>query len=613
MQRHALGDGRLDLVRAGRHFAALFEADHVDVLCPLAQGGQRHVDGDVATADDNDTRADLDCFATAHIAQEVDATQNTGLVHPLDGDETRELCAEAKKHCVIVLAEGIETIHLGAGMNGNIQRLDLFKFLVEQLGWQAIGGNAIAQHAAGFVLCLEDFDGMAEDTQVISGREAGGAGADDTDPLAGGWCQLGARVAAFSQAMLGRHGLHRSDENRTVVAATHADRLAGRRADQTTSQRQGIVTGDDFDRLGVITVADMSHETRDVDIGRTGAVAGGSITLQAQPFGTGFVTGMTFPLVTEIAQRAAQRPSRSQPLRGKFERQLVEFGQMPHLPMADRNLGHQTGGARQQGTYRCRLILGQLPVAIQRTARLLDQADTLSQHHHAGGRRGDTRSGERQRMTGQVGLREWQETSHAVVEDQHRIAPFNIDTTTPIVDEPPQHVAAFHLNQATLFQATPQGQQCCIDISFGRRGEQQSNAAPGFRRVDKARAVGGMPFTPATRQTVAPHLNLQASPRRKTAQANGIEGVEQPSLATRQFGGEAQFNLAGIAQASSNQETLGQQPGRTIEHGGHAAGAGIQAGRIHHQHGSTMATQKLPPGVIQGLTGAAALGQPGLL
>ncbi len=197
MQGHALGHGGLDLVRAGRHLAALFEADHVHLLRALAQRRQRDVDGDVAAADHHHARTDLDRHPAPDVAQEVDAAENEGLVHALDRDEARHLRAQAEEDRIVVPAEGIEAVDLRAGADGDAERGDLFAVPVEQFGRQAVGGDAVAQHAAGLRLRLEDFDGMAEDAQVVGGGEPGRAGADDADAPARRFRELGPRVAAL--------------------------------------------------------------------------------------------------------------------------------------------------------------------------------------------------------------------------------------------------------------------------------------------------------------------------------------------------------------------------------------------------------------------------------
>ena len=47
---------------------------------------------------------------------------------------------------------------------------------------------------------------------------------------------------------------------------------------------------------------------------------------------------------------------------------------------------------------------------------------------------------------------------------------------------------------------------------------------------------------------------------------------------------QAQLDLEAVAQADSDQHTLGQQPGSAIENGGRATRPHVEAGRVDHQH-----------------------------
>ena len=200
-------------------------------------------------------------------------------------------------------------------------------------------------------------------------------------------------------------------------------------------------------------------------------------------FGAGIATGVAFPLIAEVAQRAAQRSGRGQTLRRQFKRKFVQFGQMAHFATADGYLRHQSRGVCQQGADRRRLPLGQLPVAIQRAAGLFDQADALGHHHQAGWRRRDACGRQRQWLAGHIGFRERQKTAHAVIEDQHRVAALDFDAAAPLVDEAAQLVIATQLDQSALFQPAPQCQQRGIGSIAAIRGKQHGQATPGFRRV----------------------------------------------------------------------------------------------------------------------------------
>ncbi len=53
---------------------------------------------------------------------------------------------------------------------------------------------------------------------------------------------------------------------------------------------------------------------------------------------------------------------------------LVERDEMIEIAATDGDLGDQAGGSREQSAHGCRLAFGELPVTVERTAGLLDDA-----------------------------------------------------------------------------------------------------------------------------------------------------------------------------------------------------------------------------------------------
>ena len=274
VELHAFGDRELDLVGAGRHVAALLERGQVHVPRALPQGRQGDVDRDVSAADDDDPRPDAHRLSAARGAQEVDAAEDERKMGALDGQEASLLRAEPEEDGVVLLAELLDARNRRAGEDPDTQGPDLVDLLLEQVGRVPVGGDAVAQHSAGVLLRLVDLDVVSEGAQEVGRREAGRAGADETDPLARLGRKLGLRVAAVGEAVLGRLGLHRPDEDGAVVAAADAGGFARGRADEAAGQRQRVVAPDDLDGGAIVPVAEVGHEARDVDVRRAGAVAG---------------------------------------------------------------------------------------------------------------------------------------------------------------------------------------------------------------------------------------------------------------------------------------------------------------------------------------------------
>ena len=169
-------------------------------------------------------------------------------------------------------------------------------------------------------------------------------------------------------------------------------------------------------------MAEVSDEARDVDVGRTRAVARRGLGLEAEPLRAGLAPGMALPLLAVVAQGAAQRPRGRQPLRGELERDFVERVEMAASPRPSViSVTRRPARASSGRTGVAFGVVGELPVAVERAARLLDDTHALGHHHQGGRRRDDPGGGERQRVARQVRGGERQEAAQAVVEDEHRV------------------------------------------------------------------------------------------------------------------------------------------------------------------------------------------------
>ena len=206
-------------------------------------------------------------------------------------------------------------------------------------------------------------------------------------------------------------------------------------------------------------MTEVGDEGRDVDVGRARAMAGRRLALQAEPLRAGLAPDVAFPLRAVVAQRTAERPGGSQPLRGELERHLVERGEMGGLAAAECDLGHEASRARQKPAHRGVSLVGEQPGPIERTPRLLDHAHAVGHHHQGGRRRGDARGRQRQRLARQVGLRQRQEATEPIVENEHGVRAFRHVTAAPVVDLVTQVARPRQLDQAALPHAAAQREQ----------------------------------------------------------------------------------------------------------------------------------------------------------
>ena len=270
---------------------------------------------------------------------------------------------------------------------------------------------------------------------------------------------------------------------------------------------------------------------------------------------------MAFPLLAEVAQRAAERPDGAEPLGGEFEGHLVQGGEMCGVAPAERDLGDETRGPRQQ-TARRRVFGRKLPMAIERAPGLLDHADSLGHGHEGGRGRDDSRRGERQRVAGEIRGGKRQETAQAVVEDEGCALSLHLDAAAPVLDLASQVQGVHEFDQAALLHAAPQRQQ--RPGGTRRAGKQQSDPGPGFGRMDEPRRVGRLPLSKAIRPAVAHHLNLAAGNGDLSERPDGVRGIQEGRFMTRQLGGQPQLGLEAVSEAGRDQHALGHQPGRAV-------------------------------------------------
>ena len=92
-------------------------------------------------------------------------------------------------------------------------------------------GNAVAQQSARLGVLLVDVDFMADARELLGAGEAGRAGADDGDALAGAARRRFGLQPAFAPGAVDDRAFDRLDRHRRVLEVERAGGLARRRAD----------------------------------------------------------------------------------------------------------------------------------------------------------------------------------------------------------------------------------------------------------------------------------------------------------------------------------------------------------------------------------------------
>ena len=336
----------------------------------------------------------------------------------------------------------------------------------------------------------------------------------------------------------------------------------------------------------------------------TGRMAG----LDAEPLRAGLAPDMLLPLLAVVAQRAAERPGRRQPLGGELECDLVERDEMAGLTPTEGDLGRQTRGARKQRAHRRPLLaFGEEPVTVQRKPGLLDDAHALGHHHQARRRRDDPGRGKRQGIARQGRLAQREKAAEAVVEDEDGALAGHLDAPAPGVDLAPQLDGLRELDQAALLQAAAEREQRRIEVDAPANSRAIRHQVSGVW-ISREPSVD-CPSPCQDRPAVALHLELHTGGGNLGERTDSVDRVQERCLVADQLGRQVQLDRVALPQPGGDHDALGQQPGSAFEDRDRAARPDVEAGRVDHQHRRPVAPQEPTPSQIDWLAGPASLGE----
>ena len=143
---------------------------------------------------------------------------------------------------------------------------DGFDFRVQLFAWEAVGRNAITEHAAKLLLFFKNRYAVTHQAQIIRAGKAARTAADDRHTLAGR-CLAG-RIRNIAR-VVDRVALEPADVDGGVYHVAAAARLAGMLADVCTCSRHGIILADQAHGVCVPSLAHQRHIARHVHARRT--------------------------------------------------------------------------------------------------------------------------------------------------------------------------------------------------------------------------------------------------------------------------------------------------------------------------------------------------------
>ena len=277
--------GKLEIFGGSAHGTRLLEADYMNFLRTQAAGCESAVEGHSATTHDNDLLAD---------APRVDAeggfTQKFNGMHSAigTGDGQAVLSGNAGRKddrivtgCDLVHGDIDANLRVHDGADACLEHKA--HFAVNHVPGQAEVGHAVARHAAQHGLGLVDGYAVAQERQVVSGREASWAATNDGGLLAGRRTVFKDDPAVLSKGL--GCALEGTDIQAAVllgsVALVHAEVRTGAAGDAG----EGILGAQVAQRLSELPLLDESVHFLDGITCGTGGFARGGAELFFQ-FGT---------------------------------------------------------------------------------------------------------------------------------------------------------------------------------------------------------------------------------------------------------------------------------------------------------------------------------------
>ena len=242
---HALLLGLSNLELVSGHAVAITAVDDHRVGGAEALGGAGRVHRGVAAAVDDDLAAEQRLLVGLHRLEHRDgvedarglAGRDVGVLADVGADREERRVEAAFGHRLFDVGDLPVQLELDAN------RQDSVDLGIEHVAREPVGRDPEAHHAAGHRPGLEDRHLVAEAAQVVRGREAGGAGTDDQNALAGG---LGGRVEgpALLDRLVAYEALDRVDADGLIELPPVAGGLAGVVTDATHDRRERVVLDD---------------------------------------------------------------------------------------------------------------------------------------------------------------------------------------------------------------------------------------------------------------------------------------------------------------------------------------------------------------------------------
>ena len=155
---------------------AQFRLAHPRKLFRLADDRARHVESDVAAADDDDFAAEGHAITEVDVQQEINRAQHAVELHALDGQLAAFVRADAEEHgfkaLLLEISKSEVLAEPGVQANLHAERFDGGDFRPDDFARQPVFGHAEHQHAARQIVRLENRRSESHQRQFVRAGQA---------------------------------------------------------------------------------------------------------------------------------------------------------------------------------------------------------------------------------------------------------------------------------------------------------------------------------------------------------------------------------------------------------------------------------------------------------
>ena len=224
---------------------------------------------DITTTDDHDIHA-----GEIRIAIITDGTKHLNRrnhalgILALDTDLTVGMCTDGYIHRIILttkLSDGNVAADRDIGLRFEPCELQALDLAIQDLTWETIGRNTIAQHTAELLPLLKHGNLMAHDAEIVGTAETARTTADDSHPLAGRRHSLRRRDGVL---MLDREALQSTDVDRIIYERTTAANLTRMLTDEAAGRRHRVILTDQLHRILITLLMNEGNVAWDVHMCR---------------------------------------------------------------------------------------------------------------------------------------------------------------------------------------------------------------------------------------------------------------------------------------------------------------------------------------------------------